>query len=123
MRFHGFASVDAWLAEFPKLKDYPWQVTKQYLRRTRPDPMWPHDGVVEEAMPYGDPVTDIRKADPERVMLVMVTGSTRTAAVSGHLFAADGSAYFAFGEYRKLASALTDWGFTPEEDGLFVVTR
>lgn len=93
---------------------YPWLVTRQIWRRIGDSPMWPHERVIEEAMPYGDPVTDIREEKPEKVLLVLVTGFTPTAALSGHLFAVDGSAYFAFGEYRALESALIDWGYVAE---------
>ena len=97
MRFHGFPSVEAWLDEFKRLKDYPWVVTRQTWKRGTPPSWFTADDwpdFTDSAVPYGDPVTDIRVARPDALTIVTVTGNTLTAGVATHLFSEDLSEYY-----------------------------
>ena len=117
MRFHGFESVDAWLAEFPRLKDNQWFVTRQTWKRDPGKPLFPCGfPVSSDAVPYGDPITDIRDDEPEAVDLVCVTINTPTAAWIGHLFRTDLSAYYGDGDSTKMIDALVACGFQPSSN-------
>ena len=115
MRFHGFQSVDAWLAEFQRLRDYPWQVYKQRWARISFEEFIPCAGISMKTLPYGDKVDSIQEDDPDELLIVVVTGNTPSASTSAHLFSVDLSTYYAYGDESSMLDALQSWGFVPSD--------